>query len=92
MALTKENVLAFLNRDWAGARLRKDRGLADRLRRGGIAAAVRFQDRLREHADFKTRTTREEDFEAHVAFTRLIDRANAGLSAGARGRGAGSRG
>lgn len=80
MALTRENVLAFLGRDWVGARVRKDRDLAARLRKGGAAAAVRFQDRLREHADFKTRTTREEDFEAHLALVRLLQQANKALT------------
>ena len=46
MELTRENVLAFVNRDWAGARRHKNQSMQRWVERKGPAAALRLADGL----------------------------------------------
>ena len=46
MELTRENVLAFVNRDWAGARRHKNESMQRWVERKGPTAALRLADGL----------------------------------------------
>lgn len=48
MSLKREDVLAYLNRDWAGARRHKDASMSRWVGVNGAAAAFRLSDMLLE--------------------------------------------
>jgi hypothetical protein len=46
MSLERADVLAFMNRDWAGARRHKDASMGRWVESHGVAAAFRLSDML----------------------------------------------
>lgn len=69
--MRKEDILAYVNRDWAAIERHKREWMAERSKRMTPAEALRVGDALRHyayslHPDWPTEEHRREDFETHV--------------------------
>lgn len=78
MSLTRENVRAYLNRDWAGARRHKDASMGRWVEVNGTAAALRLSDMLLEQVWARAREEKaKQDFSGLISMRRKLDRAQA---------------
>lgn len=72
--LTREDVLAFLNRDWALARRVKDQAIAKRIRKRGAGAAFALYQMLLEQVWPRVRD-QPSDVQGLLRYRETMDRA-----------------
>jgi len=78
MSLRREDVLAYLNRDWAGARRHKDASMGRWVELHGTAAAFRLSDMLLGQVWERARAEKaKQDFSGLIDMRRKLDRAQA---------------
>lgn len=78
MSLTRENVLAYLSRDWDGARHHKDASMGRWVQVKGTAAALRLSDMLLGQVWERARKEKaKQDISGLISMRRLLDRAHA---------------
>ncbi len=78
--MISRNIRAYLARDWAAIRDAKDAYWAERIERLGPAEGLRIAEELRREAGllnpaWPSEDDRREDYEAHVRWRSLLDRA-----------------
>ena len=77
--MRREDILAYVNRDWAAIEERKRQWQAELSRRLTPAEALAIGDRLRDyayslHPEWPTEQQRREDFEMHVRMSEMFRR------------------
>lgn len=78
MSLTREDVLAYLNRDWAGARRHKDASMGRWVEVNGTEAAFRLSDMLLAQVWERARAEKaEQGYAGLIDMRRKLDRAQA---------------
>jgi hypothetical protein len=75
-SLTRKDVLAFLNRDWALARRVKDQSIAQRIRTHGAASAFALHQMLLEQV-WPTMRRQPSDVRGLIRYRRKLNRAAA---------------
>ena len=78
MSVTRENLHAYLNRDWAGARRHKDASMGRWVEVNGTAAALRLSDMLLQQVWQRALAEKaKQDFSGLITMRRKFDRAHA---------------
>lgn len=77
MAVTAENLKAFLDRDWAASRASKDRAVARFVEQHGAAGAFRLAQALLDQAWPRLKRDARGNIDGLVEMRRKLDRANA---------------
>ena len=78
MSLKREDVLAYLNRDWAGARRHKDASMGRWVEVNGTEAAFRLSDMLLAQVWERARRKKaKQGYSGLIDMRRKLDRAQA---------------
>lgn len=78
MVLKREDVLSFMNRDWAGARRHKDVSMYRYVEKHGATAAFRLGDMLLAQVWERARAAKAaQGYEGLIALRKKLDRAHA---------------
>lgn len=78
MSIKREDVLAYMNRDWAGARRHKDVSMGRWVEVNGAAAAFRLSERLLAQVWDRARAEKaKQDYSGLIDMRKKLDRAQA---------------